>query len=76
MLTVRGTYHAIGSFLTEIGSLPRIVTPTQLKLTVPPTQPSDKKGQPMVEAGFRIVTYVIPEPASMPADSGAVNAAN
>jgi hypothetical protein len=30
----------------------------------------------MVEAGFRIVTYVIPEPASMPADSGAVNAAN
>jgi type IV pilus assembly protein PilO len=70
-ITVRGPYHAIGSFLTEIGSLPRIVTPTQLKLVVPQGNPVDRKGMPIVEANFRIVTYLIPEPAEMPADSGA-----
>jgi type IV pilus assembly protein PilO len=76
-ITVRGPYHAIGVFLTEIGSLPRIVTPTQLKLVIPNANPVDRKGMPIVEANFRIVTYLIPEPVATPAVNGAAdNASN
>jgi type IV pilus assembly protein PilO len=71
MLGVRGTYHSIASFLTEIGSLPRIVTPIDLKLVRAPANAKDRKGLPLIDANFRIVTYVIPELASLPADSGA-----
>lgn len=76
-LGVRGTYHNVGVFLSEIGSLPRIVTPTQLKVLKPTTGDlEDREGRPIVDANFRIVTYVIPESATLPADSGAVNASN
>ena len=69
-LAVVGRYHAIGEFLTRVGSLPRIVTPTNL--TVAPvagqaaTQrtrgtPSQGAQEPLdLEARFSIETYVIP----------------
>jgi len=75
-LGVKGTYHNVGVFLSEIGSLPRIVTPTQLKVLKPQGEQTDRDGTPLIEANFRIVTYVIPEPATEPADSGAVNVSN
>ncbi|MFW6331576.1 MAG: type 4a pilus biogenesis protein PilO, partial [Gemmatimonadota bacterium] len=31
-LTVHGTYHEVGRFLSEIGSLPRIITPIDLSI--------------------------------------------
>ena len=63
---VRGTYHDVGLFLSEIGSLSRIVTPTQLKITVPPQPETNRRGEPLVDASFRIVTYVIPDAATVP----------
>jgi type IV pilus assembly protein PilO len=63
---VRGTYHDVGLFLSEIGSLSRIVTPTQLKITVPPQPETNRQGEPLVDASFRIVTYVIPDAATVP----------
>jgi type IV pilus assembly protein PilO len=65
---VRGTYHDIGVFLSEIGSLSRIVTPTQLKITIPPTPTTNRQGEPLIDASFRIVTYVIPDPAEIPVE--------
>ena len=76
MLGVRGTYHNIASFLSEIGSLQRIVTPIDLKLTRGPATQVDRNGQPLIDASFRIVTYVIPDAPTVPADSGATNVSN
>jgi type IV pilus assembly protein PilO len=68
---VKGTYHNVGSFLSEIGLLPRIVTPTNLKLTKVQGDPQDRAGDPILDANFRIVTYVIPDPVPVSADSAA-----
>jgi type IV pilus assembly protein PilO len=57
-MTVSGGYHDIGRFLSEIGSLPRIITPISLRL-LPST------GQDATEelvASFLIETYVLREP--------------
>jgi type IV pilus assembly protein PilO len=65
---VRGTYHDIGVFLSDIGSLSRIVTPTQLKLTLPTQPESNREGEPLLDANFRIVTYVVPDAVTLPAE--------
>lgn len=57
-LAVRGTYHEIGAFLTAIGSLPRIVTPIDLRVTVV-GEPAEATA-PELEARFSIETYVLP----------------
>jgi type IV pilus assembly protein PilO len=65
---VSGTYHDVGLFLSQVGSLSRIVTPTELKLVRDPRE-TDKQGSPLVDAGFRIVTYVLPDPLPLATDS-------
>lgn len=55
-LTVHGRYHEIGRFLSEIGSLPRIITPTDLSIT--PYGRSEEEER--LEASFFIETYVLP----------------
>jgi type IV pilus assembly protein PilO len=70
---VKGTFHEVGEFLAEVGSLPRIVTSTELKLGRKGTE-VDRAGSPLVDANFRIVTYVLPEPP-MAADT-AINHAS
>jgi type IV pilus assembly protein PilO len=57
-LAVLGHYHEIGAFLTEIASLPRIITPTGLNVTV--KSDSASTGDPTLEAKFAIETYVLP----------------
>lgn len=57
-LAVLGSYHAIGAFLTEISSLPRIVTPTALDLSV--EQEAQAGESPRLQARFEIETYVLP----------------
>lgn len=65
-MAVVGPYHAIGDFLARVGSLPRIVTPTNLTLQPrAPTAPgaaaaADEDGPIRLEARFSIETYVIP----------------
>src|SRR5690606_1672189 len=61
-LAVLGSYHAIGAFLTEIASLPRIVTPTTLDLTVEGEAAPGK--EPQLQAKFAIETYVLPSVAA------------
>jgi type IV pilus assembly protein PilO len=60
-LAVLGSYHAIGSFLGEIASLPRIVTPTTLDLTV--EGDAEPGRAPRLQAKFAIETYVLPSAA-------------
>jgi type IV pilus assembly protein PilO len=59
-LAVLGSYHQIGEFLTRVGSLPRIITPTDLNMTVQGGEVRD--GNPRLEARFAIETYVLPAP--------------
>lgn len=65
-LAVRGTYHEIAAFLTAIGSLPRIITPSDLRVAV--TSEEDPDAAPELEARFSIETYVLPS-HSQPADT-------
>ena len=65
---VIGRYHDVGRFLSEVGSLPRIVTPIDLTL-----RRRDRDGtNSELEASFRIETYVLPQPGdSMAAPASA-----
>lgn len=59
-LSVRGSFHQIGDFLTNVGSLQRIVTPINLLLNPTPMDARSRKlqrTQPL-EARFEIQTYV------------------
>lgn len=57
-LAVLGSYHAIGAFLTEIASLPRIVSTTTLDLGVEREAVAGEN--PRLQARFEIETYVLP----------------
>jgi Tfp pilus assembly protein PilO len=57
-LAVLGSYHQIGEFLTRIGSLRRIVTPTNLNVMV--RNETSRTGDPQLEARLAIETYVLP----------------
>jgi Tfp pilus assembly protein PilO len=60
-MAVVGSYHAIGAFLTRVGSLQRIVTPLNVVLTARPAPAGLGPGEaPKLEARFSIETYVIP----------------
>jgi type IV pilus assembly protein PilO len=71
-MAVLGRYHDIGEFLTRVASLPRIVTPTDLRLAPqgatpgaaqpqrPPAAAAAAEGPPKLEARFSVETYVIP----------------
>jgi type IV pilus assembly protein PilO len=61
-LAVLGGYHEIGSFLTRVATLPRIVTPSQLNVTVMTEE--TRSGDPQLEARFTIETYVLPSTRS------------
>ncbi len=66
-MAVVGEYHAVARFLTEVASLSRIVTPTQVEVSLfgQPQQYRDIESP--VQAVFRIETYVLPEPGANPA---------
>lgn len=67
-MTVLGSYHSIGRFLSEVGSLPRIITATQLRIQ--PNTVARIEGMTL-EASFRIETYILPEPARNEAGAAA-----
>ena len=66
-LAVVGDYHALAEFLTNVGSLTRIIAPINLTLTPPTTAASAKKkkgrDQSILEARFQIQTYVVKQGA-------------
>ena len=61
-----GEYHNVARFLTEIASLSRIVTPTQVEVGLFGQPQQYRDLQSPVQAIFRIETYVLPEPTSDP----------
>jgi len=60
---VIGRYHDVGRFLAAIGSLPRIVNTTQLRL-MPRNEQRPNNAPARLEAYFRIRTYVLPPATS------------
>lgn len=64
-VAVHGSYHDIGRYLAAIGSLPRIVTPFDLRLQ--PRTERDRSGAVRLQAEFKIKTYALP--AGVPAAS-------
>lgn len=78
-LGVTGPYHQVSDFLTNIGSMSRIVAPINLTI-VPSGRVSEikaKKNEQLLDARFGIQTYVahasvkLPEPARPAAKPGA-----
>lgn len=65
---VTGKYHEVGLFLSEIGSLPRIITPIDLEVTAP--RGNAASGVDAVQASFRIETYVLPRPGEVADSTG------
>jgi type IV pilus assembly protein PilO len=74
-VSVTGGYHAIAGFLTNVGSLNRIIAPVSLNLK--PLSPQDqkkiriqKKDEALLDTDFQIQTYIAHAPAD-PAEGGA-----
>jgi type IV pilus assembly protein PilO len=63
-ISVRGGYHEIGSFMSVLGSLSRIITATEMNLA-----PAGNRNAPAdsvsLMAEFVAETYVIPEPGEL-----------
>jgi type IV pilus assembly protein PilO len=57
-MSVYGPYAGVGRFLAAVGSLPRIVTPIDLKVEA--RKETDRSGAQRLEASFQIQTYVVP----------------
>jgi len=58
-MAVIGTYHAIGRFMADIGSLPRITVPLDVRIQQRPRE-TTRGGIPRLQADFKLHTYVIP----------------
>jgi len=61
-LAVIGGYHAVGQFLSNVGSLNRIVAPVTLAIKLHPTTQTTKArarpGESLVDTEFQVQTYV------------------
>ena len=75
-VSVTGGYHALAEFLTNVGSLTRIVTPVNLTLALSNNKNANAvklapAGTAAIESRFEIQTYVIrTTPAPAPAAQG------
>lgn len=61
-MSVIGGYHAVGRFLSNVGSLSRIIAPVTLEMK-PATvnekkQARPKKNESLIDTGFQVQTYV------------------
>ena len=64
-MSVVGEYHEVARFLSEIASLPRIVTPVQLEMQTYSGASQRADMVSPVQASFRIETYVLLAPTSI-----------
>ncbi len=71
-MAVVGEYHNVARFLTDIASLPRIVTPVELDLILFDRSEIFPEFDSPVLATFRIETFVLPDqmPAAAPTSGG------
>lgn len=61
-LAVIGGYHPVGQFLSNVGSLNRIIAPVTMSIKLHPvadkTKAKAKKGESLVDTEFQVQTYV------------------
>ncbi len=61
-LAVIGGYHAVGQFLSNVGSLNRIIAPVTLAIKLHPvadkTKARVRKGESLIDTEFQVQTYV------------------
>jgi len=61
-LAVIGGYHPVGQFLSNVGSLNRIIAPVTMSIKLHPvadkTKARVKKGESLVDTEFQVQTYV------------------
>jgi type IV pilus assembly protein PilO len=61
-LGVTGGYHPLGQFLSNVGSLNRIIAPVTMAITLHPaagqTKARIKKGESLIDTEFQVQTYV------------------
>lgn len=62
-LAVTGGYHPVGQFLSNVGSLNRIIAPVTMAIKLHPiadkTKARLKKGESLVDTEFQVQTYVV-----------------
>jgi type IV pilus assembly protein PilO len=63
-LSVIGSYDALGEFLSDIASLPRIMVPYDLALQIAPATDDDDEEETLLSASFQLRTYVKPSAAA------------
>ena len=79
-LKIMGDYHSVAEFLTNVGSLTRIITPVNVKLLQPANavfaaKLKRHKDDAIIQANFDIQTYVA-KTAAMPASPSGGGAAS
>src|SRR6476620_5621333 len=61
-LAVIGGYHPVGQFLSNVGSLNRIIAPVTMAIKIHPvvdkTKARVKKGESLIDTEFQVQTYV------------------
>ncbi len=57
-LKVTGPYHRLSQFLTNVGSLKRIVSPINIVLTMPAATKAGNAGEQTLDMAFEVQTYV------------------
>ncbi len=61
-MSVTGGYHAVGRFLSNVGSLSRIIAPVTLEMKPAvinnKKQARQKKNESLIDTGFQVQTYV------------------
>jgi type IV pilus assembly protein PilO len=67
-LTTTGSYHSLAQFLTNVGSLSRIMAPMNVALTASAPKASQRQipGQQILDMGFDVQTYVAKSSARAP----------
>jgi type IV pilus assembly protein PilO len=62
-LAVTGGYHPVGQFLSNVGSLNRIIAPVSMAIKLHPiadkTKARLKRGESLVDTEFQVQTYVV-----------------
>ncbi len=69
-LAVIGGYHPVGQFLSNVGSLNRIIAPVTMAIKLHPvadkTKARIKKGESLIDTEFQVQTYVARTTAYVP----------
>lgn len=70
-ITILGEYHDVGRYMARIASLPRIIKPTSVQLSLAQSNRATRDMEAALEASFRIETFVLgATPGSRPAAAG------